>query len=257
MAKEIMLDDGRTALFDDDATEADIDSKLKSQNLKRRSGPVEPKDYPSVPLLGPQIPAAASFVNSLAFGLPEMAARAMGGGPYIEAVRQQYPVATTAGDVAGLANPFRLGMKVAGKGASALGERMMSRPGSEMGKDAVQSTIMNQGPTLPQQAGKYLVKPAVQTAGGVVGAQMGASALGAARSPDQPMAGAQQGAQVFRQVATNLPGTQLVPGAQTGLNAVTSAVPAALGYGAAMTDYLTIDEIMRQEAARRALQGSQ
>ena len=47
MAKEIALEDGRTALFDDNATDAEIDQKLKSQNLKRQTAPAQPKEYAS------------------------------------------------------------------------------------------------------------------------------------------------------------------------------------------------------------------
>jgi hypothetical protein len=98
---------------------------------------------------------------------------------------------------------------------------------------------------------------AQRTAGigtGIIGAQTGAAALGGARSENYG-AGAQQGAQVFQTAATNLPGTQMIPGAQSTINAVTGVVPAALGYGSGFADYMTIDQMIRQEAAKRALQG--
>jgi hypothetical protein len=88
---------------------------------------------------------------------------------------------------------------------------------------------------------------------GIMGAQTQAASLGAARNPQNPGAGAQQGAQVFRNVATNLPGTQLIPGVHPTINAVTGVVPGVLGAGAAMSDYMSIDEMIRKEAARRAL----
>jgi hypothetical protein len=78
--------------------------------------------------------------------------------------------------------------------------------------------------------------------------------LGGARSENYG-AGAQQGAQVFQNTATNLPGTQLIPGAQTTINAVTGIVPGALGYGSMFADYLSIDDMIRQEAAKRVIQG--
>jgi hypothetical protein len=112
--------------------------------------------------------------------------------------------------------------------------------------------------TLPQQAGRYVLKPAGQIGGGMLAAQGGATALGAVRTPENPMAGAQQGAQVFRESAMQyLPGTQLIPGAQSTIGAVTSAIPAAIGYGDLAYQYSTIDKRMREEAARRALQGQQ
>jgi hypothetical protein len=88
-----------------------------------------------------------------------------------------------------------------------------------------------------------------------MGAQAGAAALGGARSENYG-AGAQQGAQTFRQVATNLPGTQLIPGVQPTINAVTGVVPTVLGVGAGLADYVSINDMIRQEAAKRALQGS-
>lgn len=251
MAREIMLSDGRTALFDDDATDADIEKKLKEKKLSRGTDPATTGMADSIS------PYLLSTANSLAFGLPEFAARQMGAGPYIEQMRQDYPVATTAGDITGLINPMRLGMKVAGKGMSALGEKIMQRGSSEMGQDAAMAAMRNQPATLPQQAGRYLLKPAGQIGGGMLAAQGGATALGAARTPENPMAGAQQGAQVFRETAMNLPGTQLIPGAQSTIGAVTSAIPAAMGYGDLAYQYSDINRRMREEAARRAMQGQQ
>lgn len=259
MAREIMLSDGRTALFDDDATEQDIENKLKAKNLTRATGPVAPAAA-AEPIPG-GMPAAAglSAVNSLMFGVPELIARGFGAGPAIEATRTEYPFMTTAGDVVGLLNPARLGMKMAGKGMSALGERMMTRPGSEAGQEAVMETLRT-GRT-PQLIGTA-VKRGAQAAGGVVGAQVGATALGGARDPaDEGFfrgfygpAGAERGAQVFREAAMSAPGTGLVPGLQTTIGAVTTPVPAAIGYGSAAFN-IALERQMREEAARRALQG--
>ncbi|CAB4165902.1 hypothetical protein UFOVP841_9 [uncultured Caudovirales phage] len=246
MAKEIMLEDGRTALFDDDATEQEINQKLQSSGLKRQAGPSQPKDYPSVQQMGPAVPAMASLANSLAFGVPEMAARAMGGGQYIDAVRQEYPMATTAGDVLGLANPARLAAKAGTAGV----KRMMSGPGVT---EEILRRPAGTGPGIAQTARNV----AERTAGvgtGIMGAQAGAAALGGARSENYG-AGAQQGAQTFRTAAINAPGISLVPGAQGTIGAVTGVVPGVLGGGAAMANYLSIDEMIRQEAAKRALQG--
>jgi hypothetical protein len=253
MAKEIILEDGRTALFDDDATEADIEKKLKSQNLKRQAAPEPTKEYASVPQLGPVVPGLASAANSLLFGVPEMAARAMGGGEYIDAVRQEYPMATTAGDVAGLANPYRLAAKV---GQKAMGAAM--RPGAASTFQIMRNADEVNRAAAPAAGMAQTVRNVAQrTAGigtGMIGAQTGAAALGGARSENYG-AGAQQGAQVFQNTASNLPGTQLIPGAQSTINAATSIVPGALGYGSALANYLTIDEMIRQEAAKRAMQG--
>jgi len=265
MAKEIMLEDGRTALFDDDATEQDINQKLQASGLRRRvegTAPTAPTK-PDVDLPGgPVIPAAASFVNSMAFGLPEMAARSMGGGEYIDAVRQEYPMATTAGDIAGMIPPFKA---IAKMGQKAVGSLFKPKAGTAedtmrvlKNPDEINRAAQASQQTTPNY-GRMLQTGAQRAGGlatGVMGAQAQAAQLGAARNPENPGAGAQQGAQVFRNVATNLPGTSLIPGAQSTINAVTGVVPGVLGAGAAMSDYMSIDEMIRKEAAKRALQGT-
>jgi hypothetical protein len=258
MAKEIMLEDGRTALFDDDASEQEINKKLQDSGLKRQAGAAEPKNYPSVQQLGPVVPGMVSAANSALFGVPEMAARAMGGGEYIDQVREQYPVATTAGDVAGLVNPYRLAAKVGQAGV----KRLMTPSATKMdtfkalGNTDEANRVAQAAQSVPGLA-QTVKNVAQRTAGvgtGIIGAQAGAAALGGARSENYG-AGAQQGAQTFRTAAINAPGISLVPGAQGTIGAVTGVVPTVLGAGAAMTDYLTIDEMIRKEAAKRALQG--
>ena len=263
MAKEIILEDGRTALFDDDATEQEIEQKLQSQNLKRQTAPApaQPQQYASGPQLNPVVPALASAANSALFGVPEMAARAMGGGNYIDQMREQYPMATTAGDVAGLINPYRLAAKVGQAGVKRL---MTSSPNKMDTFNALsRSDDANRAAAQAAQAvpgfGQTVKNVAQRTAGvgtGIMGAQAGAAALGGARSENYG-AGAQQGAQTFRTAAINAPGISLVPGAQGTIGAVTGVVPTVLGAGAAMTDYLSIDEMIRKEAARRVMQGQQ
>lgn len=267
MAREIMLSDGRTALFDDDATDEDIEKKLRAQNLTRATGAVAPAGE-AEPIPG-GMPAAAglSAVNSLMFGVPELIARGFGAGPAIEATRREYPFMTTAGDVAGLINPARLGMKATEK-AIGYGMGALKSPAA---KEAEQQAIMRtmratdeanaaqaaqamvRQPTLREMAGRTAER-AASIGGGVMGAQLGAAALGGARQPNQYGAGAQQGAQVFRQAAMSAPGTGLVPGLQSTIGAVTTPVPAAIGYGSAAFN-MALERQMREEAARRALQG--
>lgn len=261
MAREIRLSDGRTALFDDDASEAEINKQLKEKGLERATGPIAPgaaaarnETIANLPATGVM---AASTLNSLAFGLPELIARGLGTGPTIDQIRQEFPVASTAGDIAGLINPAALGARLAGKGMSQLGS-FLTRPGTEAGQQSVMAAL--RGQPVPQMIGST-ARRVGETAGGVIGAQTGAAALGGAREPsDEGFTrgfyggpGAQQGANVFRQTAVNMPGTQLVPGLQTTLNAVTAPVPAALGYG--NLGYQYIEQQMREEAARRAMQG--
>jgi hypothetical protein len=259
MAKEIYLSNGTVALFDDNATDDEINKKLKDNGLTRGTAPASPTatapagpatDLPAnsrpnlavPPGMGPVAPFIGSAVNSLLFGLPEMGARSLGAGPFIESVRRDYPVATTAGDVAGMLPPF--------KAFAQMGQRAV---GSMFKPAAAQAAAQAAGPYA------QMAQLGAQRVGGlgtgIMGAQTQAAALGAARSPENPGAGAQQGAQVFRQTAMNMPGTQFIPGAQSTIGAVTNVVPGVLGLGAAMTDYLSINDMIRQEAARRALQG--
>jgi hypothetical protein len=278
MAKEIYLSNGTVALFDDNATDDEINKKLKDNGLTRGTAPASPTatapagpatDLPAnsrpnlavPPGMGPVAPFIGSAVNSLLFGLPEMGARSLGAGPFIESVRRDYPVATTAGDVAGMLPPFK---RLAEMGQRAVGS--MFKPAARNPEDVwrvmQQSDETNRAAqAIAQAAGPYaqMAQRGAQRVGGlgtgIMGAQTQAAALGAARSPENPGAGAQQGAQVFRQTAMNMPGTQLIPGAQSTIGAVTGVVPGVLGLGAAMTDYLSINDMIRQEAAKRALQG--
>ena len=308
MSKEIILEDGRTALFDDDASEQEIEQKLQSQNLKRQTAPAQPREYASVPQLGPVVPGMLSAANSALFGVPEMAARAMGGGNYIDAVRQEYPMATTAGDVAGLVNPYRLAAKAATSAVTAVGRRMAPEAVESAGQRALQDAATKNSQTYldaarrfdtaqararvsptpinlkaaedaqrnintiakdlanvekaaqKNAAGSLMGKTARvggQVAGGIMGAQAGAGMLGEARTPGSFGPGFQQGSQVAGQAVREYNPLQFVPGMPQVTQGVTSVVPGIAGYGAAMTDYLSIDEMIRKEAARRVMQGQQ
>jgi hypothetical protein len=305
MAKEIMLEDGRTALFDDDVSEAEINQKLQASGLKRQSGSVQPPSAPSGTMPGgPVLPAALSAINSAAFGLPEMAARGMGMGPSIDAVRQEYPMATTAGDVAGLMNPARLGLKAATGVANAVGRRMAPEAVESAGQKALQDAALKNSQTYTDAAkrfdtaqararvnptpenlraaqeaqrsintiakdlasientaqknaaGSVLGKTArvgAQTTGGIMGLQTGAGMLGEARTPGSIGPGFQQGSQVAGQAVREYNPLQFIPGVPQVTQGVTSVVPGIAGYGSAMADYLSINDIIRQEAAKRAL----
>ena len=209
----------------------------------------------------------ASTVNSALFGVPEVAARAMGGGPFIDQLRRDYPYASTAGDVTGLIVPGSLLAKGAQKGIGALasrgsaGETMSILRASDEANRAAQATRQVQNP-ITQTAGR-VAKKAAELGSGVVGAQVGYSALGAARSPENPMGGAVANATDFQREAMGLPGTNLVPGLQPTISTLTGAVPTVLGYGGMMatpkpqapvapTDF-DMDRRIREEAYRRSM----
>ena len=280
MPRVVRLSDGTTGMFDDEATDAQIDEQLRRDGLTRIVEPSTTDAGPVAPIPGGAIPAyIASTLNSLMLGAPELAARAMGYGPNIEATRRESPAATTAGDITGLISPARLGMKATEKAISSGMNALRGPAAREAEKKALFPTLKNTDaenratqaasetakamPTSFDQAGRLAGRVLQRTAGyagGILGAQTGAAALGGARepSPDFPYyggAGAQQGAQVFRQAAMNAPLTGLVPGLQPTIGAVTSAVPGLLGYGSLAGQYRSIEERMREEAARRALQG--
>jgi hypothetical protein len=307
MAKEIILEDGRTALFDDDATEQQIAQKLQESGLRRQSGAVQPQAAPSGTMPGgPVLPFAASVINSAAFGLPEMAARGLGFGPEIEAVRQEYPMATTAGDVAGLANPARLGLKAATSAVNAVGRRVAPEAVESAGQRALQDAVTKNTQTYTdatrrfdtaqararvnptpenlkaaQDAQKNIntiardlanvektaqknaaggavrqgISGGLKISGGVMGAQTGAGMLGEARTPGPIGPGFQQGSQVAGQAVRDY-GLPFIPGMPQVTQGVTSVVPGIAGYGSAMANYLSIDDMIRQEAAKRALQGT-
>jgi hypothetical protein len=310
MAKEIMLQDGRTALFDDNATEQEIDQKLQQSGMKRQTAapaPAAPAPAGSTNLPGgATLPFVGSAVNSLAFGLPEMGARAMGAGPYIDQVRQDYPVATTAGDVVGLVSPVKLGYKAATGLVNAVGRKMAPEVVESAGQRALQDAVTkntqsyteavkrfdlaqaqakisptpenikaaqdaqknintiakdlaNVEKTAQKNAsGSVLGKTArvgSQVTGGILGLQTGAGMLGEARTPGPIGPGFQQGSQVAGQAVRDYNPLQFVPGMPQATQGITSVVPGVAGYGSAMVDYLTIDDMIRQEAAKRALQG--
>lgn len=245
MPRFVKLTDGTTAMYEDNVTDAEIDADLRKDGLVRvvESGPVAPGASERPSMLQAMRPEAGgvaglSLVNSLAFGLPEMAARALGGGAAIDRMRQESPIAATAGEVAGLANPARMGMNAL--------RNLTTRAG----------TVPATG-IIPEVARRTR-----DVGGATVGAQAAYSQLGAASRPDDPMAGAQTYAQLFRNAAQNLPGMQLIPGAQPTVSAVTGAVPGLLGMAdiggrMAATNFQDIerDRRIKEEAARRALQG--
>ena len=310
MAKEIMLQDGRTALFDDNATEQEIEQKLQQSGMKRQTAGANPPAAPapagSTNLPGgPVLPFVGSAVNSLAFGIPEMGARAFGAGPYIDQVREDYPMATTAGDVVGLVSPTKLGYKAATGIANAVGRKMAPEVVESAGQKALQDAVTKNTQTYTEAtkrfdiaqararvnptpenlkaaqdaqkninatakdlanvektaqknaSGSVLNKSArigTQATGSIVGLQTGAGLLGEARTPGPVGPGFQQGSQVAGQAVQEY-GLPFIPGMPQITKGVTSMVPGAAGYGSAMVDYLSIDDMIRQEAAKRALQG--
>jgi hypothetical protein len=246
-----------------------------------------------------------SAVNSALFGVPEMAARQFGAGPRIEQMRQDYPVATTAGDITGMAVPGVAGIKLAGAAVRGIGGRMGGEAVETAGQTAVTRAVdankslytdaisrldtrqamarVNPTPQNVQAAeqaqkhfnkvtkeldaiermarkeaaGGILGKTArvgAQTTGGIMGLQLGGGALGAARTQESPGAGFQQGAQTVGQAVQQFNPLQVIPGVPQVTQGVTQIVPGAAGYGSMLYNTL-IDQQIRDEAARRALQG--
>lgn len=271
--------------------------------LEKQSTP-EPRDTSAA---GTATAYGLSAVNSALFGVPEMAARQFGAGPRIEQMRQDYPVATTAGDITGMINPMRLGIKAGTAAVRGIGARMGGETVETAGQTAVtravdanksmytdaisrldtRQAIARANPTSQnvraaeeaqkhfnkvtkeldgiermarkEAAGSVLGRTArvgAQTTGGIMGLQLGGGALGAARTPDTPAAGFQQGAQTAGQAVQQYNPLQVIPGVPQVTQGVTQIVPGAAGYGSMLYNTL-IDQQIRDEAARRALQGQQ
>jgi hypothetical protein len=99
--------------------DAEIQSYLQ-KNVGQQAAP-KPTNLPG----GAATAYGLSTANSLLFGVPEMAARGLGAGPYINQVREEFPKATTAGDITGLISPTALGAKIIGGGLIKGGSKVM------------------------------------------------------------------------------------------------------------------------------------
>ena len=190
-----------------------------------------------------------SALNTAAFGAPEMAARALGAGPSIDAARQAYPVEAGAGDIAGLAFPAAMGYRAAG----AVGRTLRGPQQAVLQKNAQGSYNVN----IPRPALTRAATAGAKTAFGALPTmQVAAGGAGAARTPESPVAGAVQGASSVGQIAANAPLLRQIPGYTAAVQDVSQAVPYAIGLGGAqLENYLETDRRIREEAARRALQG--
>jgi hypothetical protein len=244
--------------------------------LERQAAPEQkPAAAPTVASLAlpPGAEAVNAFLtsasNSALLGAPEMILNQFGGAPAYAQMRKDSPLASAAGDAVGLINPARLAMKYIPQGINALRNigstartggtaadtaKILQTSEPELRAMAAARQVM--GPSA-MDVGRAAVRRAGTIGAGVIGAQTGAAALGAARTPENPMAGAQQGATTFQNMAQQVPGAQLIPGAQQTIGAVTSVVPGGLAYGEMLKNYITIEQRMREEAAKRALQGQQ
>lgn len=103
-------------------------------------------------------------------------------------------------------------------------------------------------------------RTAARTTGGIMGLQTGAGMLGGARS-DNFGPGFQQGATTAGQAVQQYNPLSMVPGVPQVTQGVTSVVPGVAGYGSMLADqasrYININDEIRREAARKALQGPQ
>lgn len=280
------------------------DAEIKSY-LQRNVGQQQPPRETSA--LGAVNAFATSLSNSLLLGAPEYINRKINpeAGAYYEQMREDYPVATSSGDIAGLLNTARLAYKGIGHGISALGGKTAPQAApqattvtvdtarkadtgantfatlkrSEAEARALEDAArmrptinVNVSPVAPAPSGpsvvdvgKTILRKSGQGIGGLVAAQTSAGLQGEARTPGPFGPGFQQGAETFRYGAQSIPGLSLVPGAQQTVNAATSFVPGAVGYGSmlmnrpsapaapvAPTDF-DMDRRIREEAYRRAM----
>ena len=190
-----------------------------------------------------------SALNTATLGVPEMAARAMGAGPSIEAAREAYPSEAAVGDIAGLAFPASVGYRAAG----AVGRTLRGPQPTILQKNAQGSYNVN----IPRPALSRAAATGAKTAfGALPGAQVAAGGAGAARMPESPVTGAVMGSSELGQRVADFPLLRQIPGYSSAVRDVSQAVPFAMGLGGAqLENYLETDRRIREEAARRALQG--
>lgn len=100
------------------------------------------------------------------------------------------------------------------------------------------------------------VKVGAKATGGIMGLQTGMGSLFAARNPGSPGAGFQEGANAAGLAVQQLNPLQVIPGVPQVTEGVTQIVPGTAAYGSMLYDTL-INKQIREEAARRALQGQQ
>jgi hypothetical protein len=258
----------------------------------------------------PESPVSAfgvSAINSALFGVPELVTRRFGAGPFFEQMRQDYPMASGAGDIAGLASPVRLGIN-AGRGlVNAIGRRAAPEVVESAGQKALNDSVVRNMETYQRAVDRYNIQnfraaqpgasretikaaqqakndldkmaaelakiektaqknaaggvvrqgfgAGAQVTGGIMGLQAGVGGLTAARSPENPSGGFQQGATGAGQAVQQYNPLQVVPGVPQVTQGVTQIVPGFAGYGGMVVDQALIetDRLIREAAARRAL----
>lgn len=194
----------------------------------------------------------ASAANTAMFGVPEMLARSLGAGPQIERAREQYPMETGAGDVIGLAGPAAAGYQMAGRLGS-----LFRKPTTATLSTAPGSQVISVRPPTP--ALSRAASAGARTAFGAVPTMQVAGGLSAAaRNPENPTGAAVQGSTMVGQSVANAPLLRQIPGYSAAAGEITQAVPGAFALGGArLEQYIETERRIREEAARRALQGRQ
>lgn len=116
------------------------DSEIQSY-LQRNVGQQQPPRETSA--LGAVNAFATNLSNSLLFGAPEYINRAINpeAAAYYDQMRQDYPKASTAGDVLGLVNPARLGYKAATGVVNAVGRRVAPEAVESAGQRALTDAV--------------------------------------------------------------------------------------------------------------------
>lgn len=128
------------------------DAEIQSYLQKNSGQPAAPRPTSALDALGVY---GASTANSLLFGVPEMAARAMGGGPFIDQVRQDYPKATLAGDISGMISPAKLGYKAATSVVNAVGRRIAPEAVESAGQKALTDAATKNADLYKTAAQRY------------------------------------------------------------------------------------------------------
>jgi hypothetical protein len=100
---------------------------------------------------------ATNLSNSLLFGAPEYINRAInpGAGAMYDQMRQDYPKASTAGDVVGMINPARLGYKAATSAINAVGRKVAPEAVESAGQKALQDAALKNVDTYTDASKRF------------------------------------------------------------------------------------------------------
>jgi hypothetical protein len=130
------------------------DAEIQSYLQKNSGQPAAPRPTSA---LGAVDAFATNLSNSLLFGAPEYINRAInpGAGAMYDQMREDYPKASTAGDVVGMINPARLGYKAATSAINAVGRKVAPEAVESAGQKALQDAALKNVDTYTDASKRF------------------------------------------------------------------------------------------------------